>query len=58
MENKKEIEDKSLRWSRRLSGLDERVQKNISKKYYGGSMPWKSVCMEDDKNKSGGKENV
>lgn len=29
------------RWARRLSGLDVSEQEKISKKYYGGTMPWK-----------------
>lgn len=29
------------RWARRLSGLAGSEQEKISKKYYGGTMPWK-----------------
>jgi hypothetical protein len=29
------------RWARRLLGLNEAEQQKISKKYYGGTMPWK-----------------
>lgn len=28
-------------WRRRLTGLPEEQQIRISKKYYGGAMPWK-----------------
>jgi hypothetical protein len=29
------------RWARRLLGLDITEQEKISKKYYGGTMPWR-----------------
>lgn len=32
------------RWARRLLSLDLSVQKKISEKYYGGTMPWKETC--------------
>lgn len=28
-------------WQKRMCSLDESEQKRISKKYYGGKMPWK-----------------
>ena len=28
-------------WAKRLCGLDEAKQKEISKKYYGGGRPWR-----------------
>lgn len=36
--------DKSkIKWSQRLNSLDEKKQAEISRKYYGGKMPWKSL---------------
>ena len=32
---------KEKRWAERLNSLPEEKQSEISKKYYGGSMPWK-----------------
>ena len=32
-----------LKWSQRLNSLDEKKQKEISAKYYGGKMPWKKA---------------
>lgn len=29
------------KWSNRLNSLDEKRQREISDKYYGGKMPWK-----------------
>lgn len=34
-------------WKKRLSGLPEEVQKKISKKYYSGSMPWKTEAKNE-----------
>lgn len=31
------------KWSKRLNSLDEKQQTEISKKYYGGKMPWKQI---------------
>lgn len=35
------------KWKKRLSGLPEEVQKKISKKYYSGSMPWKTEAKNE-----------
>lgn len=38
----KKTDSAAEQWKKRLSGLPEEVQKKISKKYYSGSMPWKT----------------
>ena len=43
------------RWKKRLSNLPEEEQVKISRKYYGGSMPWKQEAENGGKNgRSGG----
>ncbi|MBQ7783249.1 MAG: hypothetical protein IJ368_04695 [Oscillospiraceae bacterium] len=38
------------RWKQRLSNLPEEEQVKISRKYYGGSMPWKQEAENGGKN--------
>ena len=42
MQTKNEAEKSAQRWCKRLSSLDESEQKQIAKKYYGGTKPWES----------------
>ncbi|MCD7731432.1 MAG: hypothetical protein LUI05_08060 [Oscillospiraceae bacterium] len=36
-----EEKNESVKWRKRLSSLSPDEQRRISKKYYGGSMPWR-----------------
>ncbi len=41
-DNTKKIPLETEKWMERLSSLPKDTQQKISKKYYGGSMPWKT----------------
>lgn len=40
LRTKSETEKSVQHWSQRLSSLDKSKQREIAKKYYGGTMPW------------------